>query len=79
MESVIEPVLESVAGNIEIAIYTAPEIENPLTDIYQNNEKRINKKLIQLHASRKNGPLHLSPQVKPELCHIITTSYSSCI
>lgn len=31
MESVIEPVLDSVAGNIEIAIYTAPEIEDPLT------------------------------------------------
>jgi len=54
MESVIEPVLDSVAGNIEIAIYMASEIEDALTDIYQNNEKRINKKLIQLHASRKN-------------------------
>jgi hypothetical protein len=34
MESVIEPVLDSDAGNIEIAIFMATEIEYTLTGIY---------------------------------------------
>ena len=59
MESVIEPVLDSVAGNIEIAIYMATEIEDALTDIYRNNDKHINKKLNQLHANRKNWLAYL--------------------
>ena len=54
MESVIEPELDSVAGNIEIAIYMTAEIENCLTNIYRNREKRINKKLNQLRANRKS-------------------------
>ena len=32
METIIEPVLDSVAGNIEIAIYMATEIEDALKD-----------------------------------------------
>ena len=54
MESVIEPVLDSDAGNIEIAIFMATEIEDALTNIYRNNDRHINKKLNQLHANRKN-------------------------
>ncbi len=54
METVIEPVLDSFAGNIEIAIYMATEIEDALTDICSNNKKRINKRLDQLHAERKH-------------------------
>lgn len=34
MESVIEPALDSIAGNIEIAIYMTVEIEEALTSIY---------------------------------------------
>ena len=79
MKSVIEPVLDSVTGNIEIAIYMAAEIENALTDITQNNEKRINKKVNQLHANRKIKAGHMTLQVKAMQGHIITTSYSSCI
>ncbi len=54
METVIEPVLDSFAGNIEIAIYMATEIEDELTDICSNNEKRIIKKLNQLRDGRKH-------------------------
>jgi hypothetical protein len=54
METVIEPVLDSFAGNIEIAIYMATEIEDALTDICINNEKRINKRLNQLRAGKKH-------------------------
>ena len=54
METIIEPVLDSVAGNIEIAIYMAAEIEDALTDIYRNNDQRILQKLLQLHADRNH-------------------------
>jgi len=54
METVIEPVLDSFAGNIEIAIYMVAEIEDELTDICSNNEKRTNKRLNQLRARRKH-------------------------
>ncbi|MFW2439787.1 MAG: hypothetical protein ACN4GR_10485 [Arenicellales bacterium] len=54
METVIEPVLDSFAGNIEIAIYMATEIEDALADICDNNEKRINKKLNQLRAGKQH-------------------------
>ena len=53
METIIEPVLDSVAGNIEIAIYMATELEDALTDIYSNSEKRINYRLDQLRAADK--------------------------
>lgn len=33
MENIIEPELDSVAGNIEIAIYMTNEIEDALADI----------------------------------------------
>ena len=54
METIIEPVLDSFAGNIEIAIYMTAEIEDALADICNNNEKRVNSRLRQLQASRKN-------------------------
>lgn len=50
METILEPSLDSFAGNIEIAIYMVNEIEDELKDICRNTENRINKKLIQLHA-----------------------------
>jgi hypothetical protein len=53
MESVIEPVLDSVAGNIEIAIYMATEIEDALTELCSNTEQRINHRLDQLRAADK--------------------------
>jgi hypothetical protein len=40
MESAIEPALDSFAGNIEIAIYMANELENALYEIYQKTNKR---------------------------------------
>ncbi len=54
METVIEPVLDSFAGNIEIAIYMVNEIEDELKDICCNTEKRINKRIDQLRAVRKH-------------------------
>ncbi len=54
METIIEPSLDSFAGNIEIAIYMVAEIEDALTDICYNNEERINNKIKQLHARRKH-------------------------
>jgi hypothetical protein len=50
METIIEPSLDSFAGNIEIAIYMVKEIEDELEEICSNSEKRINKRLIQLHT-----------------------------
>ena len=44
METVIEPVLDSFAGNIEIAIYMTEEIEDALADICNKNEKRVNSR-----------------------------------
>ena len=38
----------------EIAIYMTAEIEDALADICNNNEKRVNSRLRQLQASRKN-------------------------
>lgn len=52
MDTIIEPVLDSVAGNIEIAIYMATEIEDALADIYRNSDQRVLQKLLQLHADR---------------------------
>ncbi|MEA1890520.1 MAG: hypothetical protein U9N50_12175 [Pseudomonadota bacterium] len=54
METPIEPVLDSFAGNIEIAIYMANEIEDELKDICCNTEKRINKRLNQLRTHKKS-------------------------
>ena len=54
METIIEPVLDSFAGNIEIAIYMATEIEDALADICQNTEQRVNLRLKQLQNS--NNP-----------------------
>jgi len=51
METILEPELDSVAGNIEIAIYMATELEDALADITHNTDKRIREKLIQLHAN----------------------------
>lgn len=51
METILEPALDSIAGNIEIAIYMATELENALADITHNNDKRIREKLIRLHAN----------------------------
>jgi hypothetical protein len=53
METVIEPVLDSFAGNIEIAIYMANELEDALTDICKNTENRVNKKVKQLQTRQK--------------------------
>ena len=53
METIIEPVLDSFAGNIEIAIYMTTEIEDALADICNKNEKRANFRLKQLQASSK--------------------------
>ena len=53
METIIEPALDSVAGNIEIAIYMATEIEDALNDICNNTEERVNFRLEQLHNSNK--------------------------
>ncbi len=44
METVIEPTLDSVAGNIEIAIYMTTEIEDALADICNKKDKPVNKK-----------------------------------
>ena len=57
METIIEPVLDSVAGNIEIAIFMATEIEDALKDIYRNNDQRVLQKLLQLHTDRNHGLL----------------------
>jgi hypothetical protein len=54
METIIEPALDSFAGNIEIAIYMTTEIEDALADICNNNEKRANSRLKQLQARSKN-------------------------
>jgi hypothetical protein len=54
METIIEPVLDSFAGNIEIAIYMTTEIEVALADICNNNEKRANSRLKQLQPNNKN-------------------------
>jgi hypothetical protein len=54
MESIIEPVLDSFAGNIEIAIYMATEIEDALADICNNAEKHANIRLKQLQSSGKS-------------------------
>ncbi len=54
METIIDPSLDSFAGNIEIAIYMVTEIEDALTDICCNNEERINNKVKQLRARRKH-------------------------
>ena len=54
METIIEPALDSVAGNIEIAIYMATEIEDALTDICSNKEKRIDLRLKQLRDTKKS-------------------------
>ena len=53
MDTIIEPVLDSFAGNIEIAIYMATEIEDALTDICQNTEQRVNLRLKQLQNGNK--------------------------
>jgi hypothetical protein len=47
MESAIEPALDSFAGNIEIAIYMANELENALYEIYQKTNKCIGKTVEQ--------------------------------
>jgi hypothetical protein len=44
METVIEPALDSVAGNIEIAIYMTTEIEDALADICNKKNKAVNNK-----------------------------------
>lgn len=57
METIIEPVLDSVTGNIEIAIFMATEIEDALKDIYRNHDQRVLQKLLQLHTDRDRGLL----------------------
>lgn len=44
MEPLIEPELDSVAGNIEIAIYMTTEIEDALADICNKKDTRTNMK-----------------------------------
>jgi len=56
-ETIIEPVLDSVAGNIEIAIFMATEIEDALKDIYRNYDQRVLQKSLQLHTDRNHGLL----------------------
>ena len=56
-ETIIEPVLDSVAGNIEIAIFMATEIEDALKDIYRNYDQRVLQKSLQLHTDRNRGLL----------------------
>ncbi len=51
METVLEPALDSIAGNIEIAIYMATELEHALADITDNSGKRVREKLTRLHAN----------------------------
>lgn len=54
MEAIIEPVLDSFAGNIEIAIYMTTEIEDALADICQNADKRVDLRLKQMHSNNKS-------------------------
>ncbi len=54
METVIESYLDSFAGNIEIAIYMAAEIEDALSDICNRNDSRINERLQQLRTASKH-------------------------
>ena len=48
METIIEPALDSFAGNIEIAIYMVEELEDALNDICNKSDKRIKSRLEQL-------------------------------
>lgn len=57
METIIEPVLDSVAGNIEIAIFMATEIEDALKNINRNHDQRVLQKLLQLQSDRNRGLL----------------------
>lgn len=53
MESAIEPALDSFAGNIEIAIYIASEIEYALTEIYRKTDKRAGNRVETQHSTQQ--------------------------
>ena len=53
-QTIIDPTLDNFVGTIENAIEMATQIELELREICVNKQERINRKVDQLHQSRRD-------------------------